>query len=80
MVFTDSCIMYQMMIVLPSVDLVDCDYILSCGQVFFSPEIYTSDFSTSLPEVVDQCIQSTPIDTRRALYKVLNLTRYSSCN
>jgi hypothetical protein len=38
--------------------------------VFFSPEIYSSDFTVPLPEVVDKCIQSAPIDTRRALYKV----------
>jgi actin-related protein 3 len=40
------------------------------AQVFFSPEIYSSDFTVPLPEVVDKCIQSAPIDTRRALYKV----------
>ncbi|CAI9775345.1 unnamed protein product [Fraxinus pennsylvanica] len=38
-------------------------------EVFFSPEIYSSDFTTPLPEVIDKCIQSAPIDTRRALYK-----------
>lgn len=26
-------------------------------EVFFQPEIYTSDYLTPLPEVVDQCIQ-----------------------
>lgn len=39
-------------------------------QVFFNPEIYNSDFTTPLPVVIDKCIQSAPIDTRRALYKV----------
>ena len=39
-------------------------------QVFFSPEIYSSELTSSLPEVIDKCIQSAPIDTRRALYKV----------
>ncbi|MCO5551035.1 hypothetical protein L7F22_004531 [Adiantum nelumboides] len=43
-------------------------------EVFFSPEIYNSDFTTSLPEVVDHCIQSAPIDTRRALYKNIVLS------
>lgn len=42
-----------------------------CSQVFFSPEIYNSDFTSPLPEVIDKCIQSAPIDTRRALYKVI---------
>lgn len=39
-------------------------------QVFFNPEIHGGDFTTTLPEVIDKCIQSAPIDTRRALYKV----------
>ncbi|KAK6930916.1 Actin family [Dillenia turbinata] len=39
--------------------------------IFFNPEIYSSDFATPLPAVIDKCIQSTPIDTRRALYKVI---------
>ena len=44
-------------------------------QIFFNPEIYSNDFITSLPAVIDKCIQSAPIDTRRALYKVRN-TRF----
>ncbi|KAJ3675480.1 hypothetical protein LUZ60_004522 [Juncus effusus] len=43
-------------------------------EIFFSPEIYGSDFTTSLPAVIDKCIQSTPIDTRRALYKNIVLS------
>ena len=43
-------------------------------QVFFHPEIYSSDYLTPLPEVVDQCIQMSPIDTRRALYKNIVLS------
>ncbi|CAK9276273.1 unnamed protein product [Sphagnum jensenii] len=43
-------------------------------EVFFSPEIYSSDFTVPLPEVVDKCIQSAPIDTRRALYKNIVLS------
>ncbi|KAG1331375.1 putative Actin-related protein 3 [Cocos nucifera] len=39
-------------------------------RIFFHPEIYSSDFTTPLPAVIDKCIQSSPIDTRRALYKV----------
>lgn len=42
-------------------------------QVFFNPEIYSNDFTTPLPAVIDKCIQSAPIDTRRALYKVIIL-------
>ncbi|KAJ7945480.1 Actin-related protein [Quillaja saponaria] len=38
-------------------------------EVFFNPEIYSSEFATPLPDVIDKCIQSAPIDTRRALYK-----------
>jgi len=38
-------------------------------EVFFNPEIFSSDYLTPLPEAVDQCIQSCPIDTRRGLYK-----------
>uniref|UniRef100_A0A2N9I6A7 Actin-related protein 3 n=1 Tax=Fagus sylvatica TaxID=28930 RepID=A0A2N9I6A7_FAGSY len=39
-------------------------------EVFFNPEIYSSELSNPLPAVIDKCIQSAPIDTRRALYKV----------
>lgn len=39
-------------------------------QIFFHPEIYNNDFTTPLHVVIDKCIQSSPIDTRRALYKV----------
>jgi actin-related protein 3 len=42
-------------------------------QMFFNPEIYSTDFSTPLPDLIDACVQSAPIDTRRALYKVLFL-------
>ncbi|XP_042458329.1 actin-related protein 3-like isoform X1 [Zingiber officinale] len=38
-------------------------------EIFFHPEIYSSDFISPLPSVIDKCIQSAPIDTRRALYK-----------
>jgi len=37
-------------------------------EIFFSPEIYSSDFSTPLPDLIDETIQSCPIDTRRPLY------------
>lgn len=39
-------------------------------EIFFNPEIYSSDFLTPLPEVVDTVIQTSPIDVRRGLYKV----------
>ena len=42
-------------------------------EIFFNPEIYSSDFLTPLPEIVDDVIQQSPIDVRRGLYKV----RYS---
>lgn len=37
-------------------------------EVFFDPEIYSSDYITPLPELVHQAIASSPIDTRRNLY------------
>jgi actin-related protein 3 len=43
-------------------------------EVFFSPEMYSQEFTTPLPEVIDKCIQSAPIDTRRALYKNIVLS------
>lgn len=43
-------------------------------EIFFSPEIFSSDFTTPLPEVVDQTIQACPIDTRRALYNYITLS------
>jgi actin-related protein 3 len=39
-------------------------------EIFFNPEIASSDFLTPLPEVVDNVIQVSPIDVRRGLYKV----------
>lgn len=39
-------------------------------EIFFNPEIYSSDFLTPLPEVVDNCILTSPIDVRRGLYGV----------
>lgn len=47
-------------------------------EIFFNPEIFSSDFLTPLPKVVDETIQSCPIDTRRGLYKVLILLLLSS--
>ncbi|GER56037.1 actin-related family protein [Striga asiatica] len=44
-------------------------------EVFFNPEICSSDFTMPLPDVIDKCIQSAPIDTRRALYKSTKLVR-----
>ncbi|XP_074334302.1 actin-related protein 3-like isoform X2 [Apium graveolens] len=43
-------------------------------EIFFSPEIYSGELTSSLPEVIDKCIQSAPIDTRRALYKNIVLS------
>lgn len=43
-------------------------------EIFFNPEIASSDFLTPLPEVVDQVIQSSPIDVRRGLYKNIVLS------
>jgi len=43
-------------------------------EIFFNPEIASSDFLTPLPEVVDQVIQTSPIDVRRGLYKRIVLS------
>ncbi|KAG9298433.1 hypothetical protein G9A89_008697 [Geosiphon pyriformis] len=43
-------------------------------EIFFNPEIASSDFLTPIPEVVDNVIQSCPIDTRRGLYKNIVLS------
>lgn len=39
-------------------------------EIFFNPEIASSDYLTPLPEVVDTVVQTSPIDVRRGLYKV----------
>ncbi|KAJ7034966.1 actin-related protein Arp3 [Mycena alexandri] len=43
-------------------------------EIFFNPEIYSSDFLTPLPEIVDEVIQQSPIDVRRGLYKNIVLS------
>ena len=43
-------------------------------EVFFNPEICSSDYLTPLPTVVDQVIQSSPIDVRKKLYKNIVLS------
>jgi actin-related protein 3 len=43
-------------------------------EIFFNPELVSNDFLTPLPDVVDQVIQSSPIDTRRGLYKNIVLS------
>ncbi|KAI0279726.1 actin actin-like protein [Russula aff. rugulosa BPL654] len=43
-------------------------------EIFFNPEIYSSDFLTPLPEIVDSTIQASPIDVRRGLYKNIVLS------
>jgi len=43
-------------------------------EIFFNPEIASSDFLTPLPEVVDNVIQNSPIDVRRGLYKNIVLS------
>ena len=43
-------------------------------EIFFNPEIYSSDFLTPLPEVVDNVIHTSPIDVRRGLYKNIVLS------
>jgi actin-related protein 3 len=40
-------------------------------EIYFNPEIASSDFFSPLPEIVDNVIQVSPIDVRRGLYKVV---------
>lgn len=43
-------------------------------EIFFNPEIFSSDFLTPLPTIVDDVVQSCPIDVRRGLYKNIVLS------
>lgn len=43
-------------------------------EIFFNPEIFSTDFQTPLAEVVDQAILNCPIDCRRDLYKNIVLS------
>jgi actin-related protein 3 len=43
-------------------------------EVFFNPEIFSSEFTTPLPDVVDESIMKCPIDVRRGLYKNIVLS------
>jgi len=43
-------------------------------EIFFSPEIFSSDWTVPLPETIDKCIQGCPIDCRRPLYKYITLS------
>jgi actin-related protein 3 len=43
-------------------------------EIFFNPEILSGDFVVPLPKVVDDTVQSCPIDTRRGLYKNIVLS------
>ena len=47
-------------------------------EIFFNPEIYSSEFLTPLPEIVDGVIQQSPIDVRRGLYKASDIVPLSS--
>ncbi|KAG4305217.1 hypothetical protein PORY_001387 [Pneumocystis oryctolagi] len=55
--------------------IVDVGYERFLGpEIFFHPEIASSDFLTPLPQVVDSVIQASPIDVRRGLYKNIVLS------
>lgn len=43
-------------------------------EIFFNPEIASSDFLTPLPSLVDQTIQACPIDVRKGLYNNIVLS------
>lgn len=56
-------------------DIVDVGYErFLAPEIFFNPEICSSDYLTPLPTVVDQVIQSSPIDVRKKLYKNIVLS------
>eukprot|EP00056_Hartaetosiga_gracilis_P000169 m.36555 g.36555 ORF g.36555 m.36555 type:complete len:412 (+) comp10097_c0_seq2:198-1433(+) len=38
-------------------------------EIFFHPEFSNPDFQTSISKIVDTCVQGSPIDVRRGLYK-----------
>jgi actin-related protein 3 len=55
--------------------IVDVGYERFLGpEMFFNPEVFSSDFLTPLPKVVDDTIQTCPIDCRRGLYKNIVLS------
>lgn len=43
-------------------------------EIFFTPELYSSEFTTGLPQLVDEAIQSCGIDSRRSLYNNIVLS------
>jgi len=43
-------------------------------EIFFNPEIFSENFLTPLPKIVDDTIQTCPIDVRRGLYKNIVLS------
>lgn len=43
-------------------------------ELFFNPEIFSADHDTPLPNLVDDCIQGCPIDSRRLLYRNICLS------
>ena len=43
-------------------------------EMFFHPEFVTNEWSRPLDEVIDNAIQSSPIDTRRRLYNNIVLS------
>lgn len=43
-------------------------------ELFFNPEIFSTDFQKPLPQVVDESILACPIDTRRKLYSNIVLS------
>lgn len=42
--------------------------------MFFHPEFVSKDWRKSLDEIIDNAIQSSPIDVRRRLYKNIVLS------
>lgn len=43
-------------------------------ELFFNPEIFSAEHTTPLPDLVDQCIIESPIDSRRLLYRNICLS------
>lgn len=43
-------------------------------ELFFNPEIFSDEHTIPLPDLVDSCIQESPIDSRRLLYRNICLS------
>jgi len=55
--------------------IIDVGYERFLGpEIFFNPDIFTSDYTDPLPNLVDKTVQGCPIDTRLRLYRNIVLS------